>query len=529
MGGNAVKTIVLLMVLVVLSILIGAQISDGLKDSIGAFGIIGAVVMLYALILLGKNAWWLVFLVTPCLALFPLHIFRGSLGTYAFAGLVLVFNLIQCVFLRQQKLTWHKLAPFDVMVFIIAIYMCISYYRFPVFLEIMSDDVEFVGAETYIHWLGSVVYFFFLSSLAIKSAELEKVLRITFWLALGVAVLNVGVRLSTGNIYWDGGGAEIGSLGDEMGEKRITLLCPIAALLIPYIYASCPVLSLMRSPVRMAGALFSLYGISLAGSRGIMVGHAVNLIGISFLKREFAVIGIMGIAMSGGIVLLSAAGALHSLPKTTQRMISIIPGTQVDREIEHDADGSSEARVAGWKMAFDVRSGYIKDYVWGDGFQLSQKEFRRVQVAAMRGIYLGQEDDIARTGNWHNGFISTMHRLGLVCCALFYTVMIYCMVLFFVVGTYYRGKAFFPYYCAHMCGLFGFAFAYSYNANVPMHFFGAIKTFCLIKLMYVLLRKEGKLAPISLQRTYVPILIQEMNDAGTEYGRSGKAPLLRGH
>lgn len=526
MSGNAVKTIVLMMILVVVSVLIGVQVSDGMKESFGAFALIASIVGFFALVYLGKNAWWLIFFLPPILNLLQVRILTGALGTYAVAGLILAYNLVQSLGLRQVKLRWHA-APFvDAVYAVILLYMAVSYYRFPVMLDVMGDDVEYVGGETYVHCVASLIYFLCLNSLDVKSAELEKVIRWAFWVSVIFAAGNVIVRYATGNVYWGGGTADDMDGGMGVGEQRITLFSGLVYLLLPYLYASAPFFSILLSPWRMAGILFSLFGLSLAGSRGMLVAQALGTIGISLFKKEFGIILVLATVTWVGCIALGAGGGLGAAPKTMQRMLSILPGVQVSRDVAKDAQGSSDVRVAAWKMAFDTRAGYIRDYVWGDGYQLAKAELQRGAVASMRGtaatIGLGPGNDtLARLGQWHNGFITTMHRLGLVGCALLYTMMFIGVGLYMRLGFYYRGTPFLPYFCASYAYAFTYPFAYSYNAGVVLFVFDHLKVIFVMKLLYTLLREEGKLKPMAFrQRAYVPMLIRELST--TELGSKGE-------
>lgn len=530
MGGNAVKTIVLAMVLVVLSLLVGTQVSDGLKDSVGAFVVIACVVLGFLLLFMGQNAWWLIFLLPPVLNVLDIKALQGSLGTYTVAGMILFYNLVQGVFLRQHKLLWHKLPLFDILFGVIILYMCVSYYRHPVFLEMMGDDVEVVGATPYIVSLGAVVYYFSLSILPVKSRDVEKILRIAFWMMIVFEIGRVIFRYQRGDIYWsayessDSGGGEMG-----FGERRILLLCPLSEALLPYCYASLPFLSLLKSPLRLIGILFSLYGISLAGARGIFLYTMTTLVGIAWMKREIAALCLIGTVAWGGCLVLGSNGALEYAPATVQRMLSILPGVKVNDRVAREAQASSDVRVVAWKMAFDTRAGYIRDYMWGDGFQLFRKEHDRTMIAIMRGtaIGIGQgrgNDVLARTGMWHNYFITTLHRLGAVGCVLIYLMMLVGLCLYLVLGRYYYGKSFFAYFCALTGDTFITPFTFFYSAGTPTGFFASFKTLILLKLLYSILRAEGKLGPIVLQRSYVPMLIQEQSAAGAVGGRPALMP-----
>lgn len=528
MGNNAVKTIVLLMALIVLSVLVGAQVSDGLKESFGAFAVIGAVAGFFLLLLMGKNAWQLVFLLGPFLAFVPLKLLSGALGVYTISIALLVFTLVQSIFLRQQKITWNGLAPFDIMYAIVILYTCFSYYRFPVLLEAFGDDVEYVGAEPYVHCFASVFYYLLLSCLSINSEELETLLKRLFWLSVAVGSVNVVYRYATGDMFWGGVGAEDSNGAGDFGVKRVTLFVSLSGLVLAYIYASAPLFSLLTSPSRMFFALSSMYGLALSGSRGILVGHFLNLFGIALLKREIGMIAAMALCAWGGLVALGSNGALNQMPYMLQRAVSILPGVTVSNEVAREAGSSSDVRVIAWKMAFDTRAGYIHDYIWGDGFQKSRAEFERSQVARMRGTtkHIGMEegnDTLARTGNWHNGFISTMHRMGLVGCAVFYAMMFLCLTLYVMLGNYYRGKPFFAYFCALYCYVFTMPFAYSYNAGYPTSFYDFFKSYVVIKLLYSLLRKDGKIKPMVLRRAYVPMLMQELSSAQEPVGEGRSA------
>lgn len=152
-------------------------------------------------------------------------------------------------------------------------------------------------------------------------------------------------------------------------------------------------------------------------------------------------------------------------------------------------------------MALGTRAGYIKDYIRGDGYQLSRRELNRDSIAQMRGVGKGiglerGNDTLARTGNWHNAFITTMHHLGIVGCALTYLMELLGLFLFMRLAAYYRGKPFFACFCA----LYG-------------------TSFVLLKLLYTLLAEEGKVSPLALRRTYVPMLIQEASASGTSGNR----------
>lgn len=513
MGSGAVKTIVLLMALVVLSFLVGAQVSDGMKDSMGAFAVIGAVAVGFLLLVLGKNSWYLAFLLPGVLANAPIPYLDPQLAAFALGIALFVYYIIQCRVMGYARMKWHSVPLLDVLMLLIMCYMCVSYYKYPVAINALGLDMEYVGGTPYVYAFGASFYFLFLSFLDVRRSDLEKVIRWAFYMQVAMMAVTVALRLKSGNIYWASEAAGDGDLSADAGERRITVFSAIGFCLLTFAYASRPVLSLLRSPFYLGMCCVSLLGIALTGARNQLVQSVLGCIGISALRREISVLVLLGLALWVGLLGLSNGGMLGRLPRTAQRFMAIVPGVHVSRGVERVTQGSSDVRLIAWKQAFDPRNGYIRDYVWGDGFQKSVSDLNRSLVARMRGTAAGIKMDnntLARTGNWHNGFIYTMHRLGLVGCFLFYAVLLIGMAMFFKVGAFYARRPFFPYLCVFALDGFVFPFVYSYNARTPVHFFSHIICLSFLKLTYCLLREQGEVTPLfHMRQRYVPLMIQE--------------------
>lgn len=513
MGSGAVKTIVLLMVLVVLSFLVGAQVSDGMKDSMGAFAVIGAVGIGFLLLLLGKNSWYLVFLLPPVLNNLPIQFIDSTLAVYIVSIGLFAYYFVQCKAMGYAQMKWHSVPLLDVTVLLIMFYMCFSYYKYPVAIDALGMDMEYVGGKPYVYATGAFVYFLFLSMLNMRRPDMEKVVKWAFYVQVAAMLLTMALRLKSGNIYW-AGAAEVGQdFGSDVGEKRITVFSSIGFFVLTFAYASRPIISLLRSPLYLGLCCVSFLGISLTGARNQLVQSVLCTMGVSLLRRELALIAMMGVVVWVTLLGLGSGGAFETLPRTAQRFIAIVPGVHVSNSIKRDTESSSDVRLIAWKQAFEPGNGYIRDYICGDGFQLSVKGLQRIRTAQMRGTakhIATSNDTLARTGNWHNGFIYTMHRLGLIACALFYTVFFIGMAMFIKVGRFYVGKPFFPYFCAFAINSFVFPFVYSYNSRTPEHFFGYFIELSLVKLLYCLLREQREIGPMfQLRQRYVPLMIQE--------------------
>lgn len=515
MGNEAVKTIVLAMVLVVLSFLVGAQVSDGIKNSFGAFAVIGMVAIGFLLLLLGKNSWYLVFLLPAVLSHAPIPFLNSEMAVFAVCGGLFAYHIIQCQVMGFSHMKWHSVSGLDIMLLLIFVYMCVSYYRFPVSVNALGVDMDYVGGTVYVYAIGAVVYFLFLSFLDVQRRDLERVLRWAFFVHVAMMAVAIALRLKSGHIYWEGTSGQ-GELMSDAGQQRITLFSALGFFLLAFAYASRPVLALFRSPLYLGLCLASFGGIALTGARNQLVQSVLYGIGISAIRREISILILMGVVCWAGMLGLDSGGAFENLPQTTQRFIAIVPGVHVSNSVRRETEGSSNVRLIAWRQAFDPKNGYIHDYIWGDGFQLSVKELNRIRTAQMRGTAEKIREDnntLARTGNWHNGFIYTMHRMGIVGCILFYMVFMIGILMFLRVGSYYRGKPFFPYLCAFTVNCFVFPFVYSYNSRTPVDFFAYFIDLALLKLMYCLLRESGEVSALFLlKRRYVPMTIREIEN-----------------
>lgn len=523
MGNNAVKTIVFLMVLVVLSFLIGAQVSDSLKESAGAFALIAVIVVGFLLLLFGKKSWYLIFLLPPVLANVPARALNSATSTYAVAAGLFLYQIIQSKVMGYTRMRWHSAFFFDVWMVILLVYMSCSYIRYPVSVQLLGLDMEYVGGSVYVCTVGSLIYYLFISTLDVKRADLERVLKWAFNVQLLMLLVSIAIQVKTGQIYWGGGVAEEdASFTESAGEERITLLAPLGFFILTFVYASRPFWSLLRSPLHLGACAAALAGISLSGSRGMLVQAVLIIFAVSTLRRELVTLLMMGVLIWVGMLGLGNGGAFLHLPYTAQRFIAIVPGVKVSEDVEQGTRGSSEIRLYAWKRAFDPHAGHIHDYIWGDGFQTSVKKLERLNVASMRGSFSEQAESretwLANAGLWHNGFITTMHRLGLAGCFVFYVVMLLGLFLFIKVGRCYVMAPFFPFFCVHCAKTFYLPFSYSYNAMTPESLFAYMPCFALLKLLYCLLREDGQLLPLfHLRQRYVPLLIREMEHSAAPH------------
>lgn len=504
MGNNAVKTIVLLMVLVVLSVLIGAQVSDSLSNSIGAFAVIGGVIMGFGMLLLGKHSWLLI-LYLPILVLnAPLGRFVGMLAEFptgfVLTGAVLVYGVLQWA-MGYVKLRWRALWPLDILLAGFCLYMIWGAIEHPVSFYFLNKDADYVGGKDYVWAIAAVVYYIAISMMCGEADECLKVFKrctpLFFISQTAYMVIN---------LYYNRG---------MTGGTRLLWLTIFATSVLYYVYASVPLLRLVTSAKHLSLFLLALLASIRVGSRQVLVTGLLGLSFLSFLKREIAVAVVLGGVAYGLIVLLGTQHVWDNAPSTMQRVIAVMPGTGISEDVLRDNEDSNQVRKNIWSAALDARSGYILDYIWGDGYQVSGAYLSRMQIAhyrrsGKRGSQAQFEEELMTTGSWHNGWITTLKHLGIV--GLVYVNLIFLCgaVLLIQVSGAYAHHELYPTVIMFCLPFVAFALAFPWGALLGIDFWGHIQFLGYIKLFYCIAREKHMLRPLFSTQAYVPLTIREM-------------------
>lgn len=497
MGNNAVKNIVLIMVLLVFSVLIGSQISDSIKASFNAFAIIAVVAVAFGMLLMGKRSWYLMYYFPPALVCLP--IYRSSMPFgYALSLVVFVFGVLMSL-VRIIKLKWRTHIVSDLLVLCMVCVCVWNYIQHPVSIQALDPDAEYVGGKEFLWGILAVGYYIAMSSMSGSAEEIVRAVRRSFYalcIGQGIEMLFAFKQI----------GFSFGARYEVFGF----LACP----LLYFVFCSASTWQLLRSPKYIALGLFSLFLILLNGRREVF-GYAGETIGFaSLLKRELLGLAACGLIVYAGFFALGEAGVLKAAPYSLQRVLTILPGVKVGAGAQRDTEGSSSTRRMVWAYAFDTRYGRIRDYVWGDGFQASTKEMERENVAAMRGQRQKTAQDFAYSmasgvNVWHNGWLNTLKALGFVGLTVVNLIFICGMVMLAQVSAAYRGTRDYPYLMA-MCLVFAqFALSYMWGTQTLVHFFQTFQQLALIKLLYCAAREQGRMIPLIQRRRYVPMMIRE--------------------
>ena len=503
MGNGGIKSIIVAALLVVLSFIIGVQASDG---AVNAMAIIAVIVGLFIMLYLGKNAWWMIFLAPPLISAVPIGaLHRFPIPLMAGAGVLLYWLVMRAI--GQVHFTWRSLWSFDAMMLIISIYTCISFYRNPAIMAFLEVDYDTIGGQEYFFWLLAVFYFIAVSSIPIRYEQMIKVYKYAFFLTLGVSVWGI-LR---------GGGSAAASDTDLMENAqttRFTMFTGLGVILFHYLYLRYPLRNILISPFKIITMLLCVGSVLISGWRGSLISFSLTTAFVSILKKEFTYLILMGAAVYGSLLFLSSQKALNGLPFGVQRTLAAIPGVHVSRAVERDAHGSSEWRIVMWRWALDPRTKMIKDYVWGDGFGQSREELSRRTTAIMRRtLMVGDQVDFASRGVWHSGWITTMHRLGIIGLVIIVITQFLSVYLTIrMVSGYWKQKdGIFVIYV--FISIPSSCIMYHLGTGGPGMFYATLAHYAQLKLVYCLARDKGLIPPLFFAKRYVPMAIQAIEEA----------------
>lgn len=512
MGDNAVKGVVTIMLLVILSVIIGVQISGGIKESLGAFAVIAAIIGGFFILLMGKRLWFILFLLPPFIRLIPIPILSIFHPSQLLSFPVLIVWCLMWM-LRQTNFKWRSLPVLDCACITLVMYMAISYYRHPTAINILGIDLDYVGGKEYAYCIMALVHYVTLSALPIQSSDLRKVLKWAFYcsLIMGFYGAFAGMFNLAGGVQSAEGTRE--SVLDTYSHGRFDYFTQIGAFIVTYFYARYPLRALISSFSRLLPALLGFTAILISGWRGSLVSISVNLFTLALAKRELLILFIGGIMTYGTLFGLSSLNAFVDAPYGMQRVVMLLPGMHVSSQAEEDTTSSSEIRKRMWRRAMDPHTGLIKDYIWGDGYQTSKSMLMRQTTAYLRTGYSDMQAILESHGDWHNGMVTYIHRLGYIGAVLIHLVLLIAAFYAIQVLRVLAGTPDGGYVAPYCLGFFAHLYASSFMTYTVLTLFYAFPSIACSKILYCMLRDEGKIQPFFRNERYIPLSIRELESS----------------
>lgn len=506
MSGSIVSKILACVVVVLFCFIIGARAADGAISSLAIIvGLVGAVFML----VMGARSWMLIFLLPPIVAALPLP---GALGLYNKSFLVGAVVAVYWLFMWAMgyvKIRWRGLLLLDILAFLSFALMVASYLKKPVSVFALGIESDYIGGAPYVYAIGAFIYYIAISCIPMPVAQLGKVLSWKIWIGLVSAIIICATNLAG----YGAEGAESMSMGEAMQETRFGAFSELGGTLIVLLFAYFPLVRFLTNPLLTFGMMMSYAMILISGFRSSLVMHTIVVVFMSVMKKEFLLLLLLGIACYGGLLVMSVSGGLSALPYGAQRALSVVPGLQVDAAAAGDADASAEWRYVMWGWALDKRTGFIKDYVWGDGIGLSYSELRRDRRAMMRGeMRYGDQDQFARSAQWHSIIITTIQSWGYVGLVVVISMAYATALLILRTCSSLRGS---PLFVPALVLLMPFTqiviFLY-FNTGNMQSYFNWFVSVANTKLLYCIAREQGLLIPWFQRRRYVPLMIEAHGD-----------------
>lgn len=509
MQGNGLKGIIAGILLVVLCFIVGAQASE---DAVSSLAVVVAFLGLFGILVFGSKSWMLLFLLPPLLELVPLS---GALAAvpmefYA-AALVLLYWIVMWG-MGYVKIRWRSLAAMDIAVLLLTVVMVAAYIRRPVSVLFLGMEGDNVGGAEYVYYVMALIFYLTLSVIPMPLKQLVRVLNISVIIKLCVTfillVLTVaGVR---------GDGINLAEAVSSSGER-----VGLNAYGPPFCMAIFSYFSLryvLANPLLLLGGAGAFAMMLLSGSRNYFGVLVLNVLAIFAIKRELLFAMVLGACAYAMLLVFSLGGSLHSLPISVQRICAMLPGVDVSSRARHDGDTTWEWREELWALAWDKRTGYIKDYVFGDGYGQSKSQTDRHFRAVIRREAKQSEglDGFARNGTWHHGVITAIHRTGYVGLSL--QILLMAVAIFYVlrVCMAWRGTTLFKPLLFYTTAVVVLPPKFVWGgtpSDVTFHFV----QFAIIKMTYCMAREKGLIKPLFQRYRYQPMMIQQ-------YGERVQAP-----
>lgn len=511
MGNGIFKTLVVAIFLAAAAFLCGSFAADGIKSAIvPILLVIGAFVLIY----LGKNCWWLLYLMIPAVTAVRQE---GSLYLLLNAVLLLpaVYWLVMTVFGRV-KLTWHRVLPIDAVVAVFVAYFVLSWFRHPVYLNILLDrftvsDNILVGGADYVVCFFATMGYVAISAIPVDFGKFTKVLKIFAWVSLLVG----GGIMAQSILYKSALPMEAGIQEGEGARdgKYLGLATPLLTLLL----CKYSVWKILFSPWRLILSAIAGWGLCVSGFRSRLLYVLGCMIVTQWLHRKLMGALLLGGGLVCGVILLSQQYSLDFLPYGVKRVLSPLPGIKFDNmRAVKAAQGSTEWRVTMWKWAMNPTTGYIKDYTWGDGFGQRMDDMRRTRYSVIKLSHEEGQQGFARRGLWHSGPITTIHRLGIIgLCIVVVLSLVVLTYLFRVLRALdsIEGRGYI--YFALMPIIVGLLSFYAVAGSLQ-NILKILYPLAMLKICYCHLLKEGKITPWFSKKTYVPLMVRELNGGEAE-------------
>lgn len=507
MSNGVFKGTVIIVLLIAFAFVVGTLAADGAKSAIAP---IGFVCGLLGLLLLGRNCWVLVFALPPLIALFDLQVFQNLPVGYAVSAVVLVYWVLMYV-MGYVKIKWYSAPLLDIATLIFVTYFLLTWTWNPVTIQAFVNNIThegdaYVGGREYIWCIFSIICYVLISIIPLQLRTVLKLLSVIVWVSLPFILLNTIKMVLLGSAA--------GDIGEQMQSSRYEYLRGIGNYLTNILLCKYGILGIMCSPWKLlllgAGGL----AIALSGFRGAMFRCALMVLFTQYLHRQLIIAFLPCVMAYGLISYMASENMIADMPYGVRRVLSALPGIKdANDRAAINAQSSLDWRYKLWEWAMNPATGYIRDYMWGDGFGIRMSTLALQSLQLNRGkMDYGNQHLFAQRGLWHSGWVTAIHRTGYVGLCI---LSVWCLVVTLhvvrlcVALRNVKGKEYAYYYVLPLIVEFVIFYisAGTYSLIFQMFF-----NVALAKLLYVKAIEEGHLKPMWQRKIYVPLMIRETEE-----------------
>lgn len=503
MTSSVIKSVVLFLLLAVFSLVAGSMVADSAKEAIIPALLVGGIA---ALIWLGKNCWWLIFIVPPIITAFG---FMPNMPVgYAAGGVVAVYWVILSM-MGHTRLTWNGVKHLDIITLVLFVFFLSTWVRNPVTIEYFSsiydEGYADFGGAVYVWCLASIVFYVSLSIIPLKLESIIKVLKVAFWLSFFVTLL-----LAIKTILRPAP-ESLSAVSLEQENIRSSPLMSSGVSLAHFLFSKYAIVGILISPWKLILLIASFAAVAKSGFRSEILKLMIFSGIANFFHKQFVILLLLSCCAWGMVVGMSHARLFDDMPFGIQRSLSAVPGIQLnDSSAVGNANATLDWRYQLWDMGWNSKSGYIKDYVWGDGFAISQQFIKKQSNLRSRGDWTyGDFHGFAISGLWHHGTLAVVHRTGWVGVSVLAVWMIFFIVATIRLCVGIRNTVGKEYVYIHSIPLIQIPIVFFWTPYEWLHVFRLIVyEAALVKVIYSVAMKEGLMRSIFERGMYVPIMQQ---------------------
>ena len=499
--GGVIKSVVIFLLLAVFSLVAGSMVADSAKEAIIPALLVAGVA---ALIYLGKNCWWLIFIAPPVISAFGFM--QNMPVAYGFCGIILLYWILLSM-LGHARLTWNGVKGLDVVTLILFLFFLSTWVRNPVtidyFTSIYDEGYANLGGKAYVWCLGSIVFYITLSIIPLRLDSVIKILKVAFWLSF-----IVGVLLATKYFVTPAPQATVASVGDTE-NLRSSPFMPSGIALAQLLFSKYAIIGIILSPWKVVLIIASFAAVAKSGFRSEVMKLMIYAAIANFFHRQLLLILFGATCAWGLVVCMSHVKLFDAFPFGIQRSLSAVPGIQLnDKAAVTQAKATMDWRYQLWDMGWNPKSGYIQDYIWGDGFALSQEYLKKQSILTNRGEWkYGDFHGFAVSGLWHHGTLSVVHRTGWIGVIVLSVWFLFFLCSALRICIYVHDILGKEYIYIHAVSFIQLVIIFFWTPCEWLHVFTImIYDAAIVKLSYSLAIKEGIMLPMFSRKGYVPLM-----------------------